>query len=98
MPCMATPRLLELSRQPERTSRRHLRCQMHGHDGGATAALAPRQQPRGSVALEDADTEDRVEAVAAAEDRRLAQAAHLALGALEGLHHHLLAKAELEPW
>ena len=98
MLCMATPRLLELSQLPERTSRHRLRRRTHGHDGGATAVLAPRQQPRGSVALEDADTEDRAEVVAAAEDRRMARAAHLALGALEGLHRHLPAKAELEPW
>ena len=99
MPCTATPRLLGPSRQPERTLRRRLWRRMHGHnrDGGAVV-LAPQQQPRGSAALEVADTEDRAEAAAAAEGRRMTRAADPVLGALAELHHHLPAQAEPELW
>ena len=93
MPCM--PRRPEQLKHLEQSSR-HLRCRTRGLDGGVV--LAPQQRPRSSAALEAAGMEDRAEAAAAAEDRRMVRAGRQALGALEELRHHLPAKAEPEPW
>ena len=92
---LCTPKLLEQFQRPEQPARRRPWCRMHGLDGGAIALLAPRQQPRGSAAPEDAGM-GRAEAVAVAESRRMVRAAQLALGALEDLRRRLLVKVELE--